>query len=257
MDWAWTTSGLAVGFIVGMTGVGGGSVMTPMPILLFGVSPATAVGTDLLYASLTKVGGACVRSFKSTINWKIVCWLSAGSIPATLATIAWLHSIGADSKQFSALVSVTLGGVLILTAAALISKGRIRRWAPHCTYLFTGLRKQFWATRGRRCARRNGNDIVRRRRSAWHRGAVLSLPRLPHGQHCRYRYRSCDSAHSRRGSRTFNDGKRGFHTLLGSVLLGSLPGVYLGSQLSGKIPERALQAGLAAVLATVGCKLVM
>ena len=82
MDWLYTLSGFAVGAIVGLTGVGGGSLMTPLLVLLFGVHPATAVGTDLLYAALTKAGGTVVHGQKGHIDWQIVKRLAAGSIPA-------------------------------------------------------------------------------------------------------------------------------------------------------------------------------
>ena len=82
MEWGYTLSGLLVGFIVGLTGVGGGSLMTPLLILGFGISPATAVGTDLLYASLTKAGGVWVHGRRGTVDWKLVRRLAIGSLPA-------------------------------------------------------------------------------------------------------------------------------------------------------------------------------
>ena len=88
MDIAYTLAGFAVGAIVGMTGVGGGSLMTPLLVLLFGVSPATAVGTDLLYAAVTKAGGVAVHTRRQHVRWDVVGKLAAGSIPGALATIA-------------------------------------------------------------------------------------------------------------------------------------------------------------------------
>ena len=81
MEFAYTVSGFVVGFIVGMTGVGGGSLMTPLLVLVFGVNPATAVGTDLLYASLTKSAGVWVHSKRGNVDWKLVGLLAAGSLP--------------------------------------------------------------------------------------------------------------------------------------------------------------------------------
>src|ERR687886_1891688 len=86
-------SGFAVGFIVGMTGVGGGSLMTPLLILLFGFHPATAVGTDLLYAAITKSCGTAVHHIGNTVEWRIMCWLAAGSIPASLITMFTLYQL--------------------------------------------------------------------------------------------------------------------------------------------------------------------
>src|SRR3984957_18179276 len=80
-------SGVLVGGLVGMTGVGGGSLMTPILILLFGIHPATAVGTDLLYASVTKTGGSIVHGYNRTIDWRVVGRLALGSVPATALTV--------------------------------------------------------------------------------------------------------------------------------------------------------------------------
>src|ERR1700730_19409633 len=83
----YTLSGFAVGCLVGMTGVGGGSLMTPLLILLFGIHPATAVGTDLLYAAATKTGGSVAHSWARSIHWPAVITLASGSIPASILTI--------------------------------------------------------------------------------------------------------------------------------------------------------------------------
>jgi len=83
----YSLSGFAVGFLVGMTGVGGGSLMTPVLILLFGVHPATAVGTDLLYAAATKTGGSLVHGLGGTIDWRVVGRLAMGSVPMTALTL--------------------------------------------------------------------------------------------------------------------------------------------------------------------------
>src|SRR6187551_3071196 len=90
IDPLFSLSGFVVGLLVGMTGVGGGSLMTPLLILLFGVHPATAVGTDLLYAAATKTGGSLVHGFARSIDWRVVRRLACGSIPATVATLAAL-----------------------------------------------------------------------------------------------------------------------------------------------------------------------
>ena len=86
LDPLYVLSGVLVGGLVGMTGVGGGSLMTPLLILLFGVHPATAVGTDLIYASITKAGGSLVHGYNKTIDWRVVGRLMIGSLPATAAT---------------------------------------------------------------------------------------------------------------------------------------------------------------------------
>lgn len=100
MEWGYTISGFIVGFIVGVTGVGGGSLMTPLLILMYGISPATAVGTDLLYASVTKTGGAWVHGRRGTVNWRLVGLLAMGSLPAALLTVVGLNILGLRVNYF-------------------------------------------------------------------------------------------------------------------------------------------------------------
>ena len=97
IDPLYALSGLAVGVLVGLTGVGGGSLMTPLLVLAFGVHPATAVGTDLLYAAATKTVGTGVHGLKGSVQWKIVARLAAGSMPATILTLWLLHRSGGAS----------------------------------------------------------------------------------------------------------------------------------------------------------------
>src|SRR3954462_1461561 len=113
-------SGFAVGFLVGMTGVGGGSLMTPLLILLFHVHPVTAVGTDLIYASVTKTGGSLVHGFNRTIDWRIVRRLATGSLPASVLTMTALWLLKVDTTAYSHLVTKVLGVALLMTAAALL-----------------------------------------------------------------------------------------------------------------------------------------
>jgi uncharacterized protein len=95
----YATSGLVVGFIVGLTGVGGGSLMTPILVLLFGIHPATAVGTDLLYAGATKAVGTAVHGRNGAVSWRIVGLLAAGSVPASAATLLVLHALGPRTRR--------------------------------------------------------------------------------------------------------------------------------------------------------------
>ena len=99
---AYVLSGFLVGFLVGMTGVGGGSLMTPLLILLFGISPEKAVATDLIYASVTKTGGSIVHAFNQTIDWRIVTRLAMGSIPAIMARLVISTGLAELSQQCGA-----------------------------------------------------------------------------------------------------------------------------------------------------------
>ena len=111
-------SGLVVGFLVGLTGVGGGSLMTPILVLLFGVHPATAVGTDLLYAGATKAVGTAVHGRNGAVDWRIVGLLAAGSVPAAPRRSSPLRISGREPEATSALISSVLGFALVLTAVS-------------------------------------------------------------------------------------------------------------------------------------------
>ena len=87
IDWHYSLAGVLVGLVVGLTGVGGGSLMTPLLVLVFGVAPTTAVGTDLLYASATKTVGTTVHGWRGTVDWRVVARLAMGSVPATILTL--------------------------------------------------------------------------------------------------------------------------------------------------------------------------
>lgn len=126
-DIAYVASGFGVGFLVGLTGAGGGSLMTPLLILLFGVHPATAVGTDLFYACATKAGGSGVHAFNRTIDWRIVARLATGSAPAAALTLLVLRSLGVESEKSGLVISKMLGIALVLTALSLIFRQTLLR----------------------------------------------------------------------------------------------------------------------------------
>jgi len=125
----YSLSGLVVGALVGITGVGGGSLMTPLLVLLFGVHPATAVGTDLLYAAITKTAGTAVHGMHGRVNWKIVGSLAAGSVPAALLML-WLMA-GVDRKSIGVTSTITtaLGWLLVMTAIMLVFRSQILGFA--------------------------------------------------------------------------------------------------------------------------------
>lgn len=125
MDLAYTLSGFVVGFIVGLTGVGGGSLMTPLLVLVFGVNPAIAVGTDLLYAAITKCGGILVHHKQRTIDWRIVRLMAAGSLPGAGLTLLALRHFQQEGMDYTALITSTLGVALILTSLVLLFKRQL------------------------------------------------------------------------------------------------------------------------------------
>ncbi|HEY1961058.1 MAG TPA: sulfite exporter TauE/SafE family protein [Rhizomicrobium sp.] len=128
LDPLYVLSGVLVGGLVGFTGVGGGSLMTPLLILLFHIHPATAVGTDLIYASITKTGGSIVHGYNRTVDWRLVGRLAIGSIPATVLTIVLLYFLKIDSNLTKLLVTRTLGVALLFTAASLLFRKPLLRW---------------------------------------------------------------------------------------------------------------------------------
>src|SRR6187431_1475497 len=117
-------AGLVVGLVDGMTGVGGGSLMTPI-LLWFGIPPTTAVGTDLLYAAVTKAGGIFVHNKKKNINWTITGWLSLGSVPAALLTLWILHSLKTDTTELNKVIKYSLGWALVFTSVAILFKKKL------------------------------------------------------------------------------------------------------------------------------------
>jgi hypothetical protein len=126
MEFGYSIAGFFVGAIVGLTGVGGGSLMTPLLVLLFGIHPAVAVGTDLLYAALTKAGGAVVHGRNGAVDWRIVLELGAGSVPAAALTLWWLSTHSDSTYGSQHLISGTLGIALLLTACALLFRKRLQ-----------------------------------------------------------------------------------------------------------------------------------
>src|SRR6202048_5070590 len=125
IDPLYVVSGFGVGLLVGMTGVGGGSLMTPLLILLFGIHPATAVGTDLLYAAATKTGGSLVHGLGRSIHWPVVALLACGSLPPSILTLAILWRLNLNGEVARSLINLVLCGALFLTALALIFRNAI------------------------------------------------------------------------------------------------------------------------------------
>src|SRR5690348_9017829 len=119
-DPLYSLSGFVVGLLVGQTGMGGGALMTPLLVLLFGVHPATAVGTDLLYASATKSVGTLVHGAHRTVNWRIVGLLASGSVPGTVLTLLVLSQFDLNSRTASTAITAVLGVLLLLTALSLV-----------------------------------------------------------------------------------------------------------------------------------------
>jgi len=129
MDWLYPLSGFVVGAIVGLTGMGGGSLMTPLLILLFGVHPLTAVGTDLLYAAVTKTAGTAIHSNKGNVDWRVAGLLAAGSVPTAVLTIWVLSRMPKQNPTTATIISMSVGMALIIAAVSIFFRRRIRDYA--------------------------------------------------------------------------------------------------------------------------------
>lgn len=254
INYLYSLSGLLVGLLVGMTGIGGGSLMTPVLILIFGVHPETAVGTDLLYASATKTVGTGVHSISRSVDWQIVSRLAVGSIPATIMTIYALTLLGPASHETSTLITGVLGGALFLTAASLLFRGTILRiYADHIELSLKSTRLATTAT---------GFVLgVLVAISSVGAGALgvtallLLYPRLP-----MVRIVGSDIAHAVPLTLVAGIG----HWLIGSLdwllllslLIGSIPGIIVGSFLANRVSEAVLRTLLSVILACVATRLV-
>lgn len=250
----YSVTGFGVGLLVGLTGVGGGALMTPLLVLLFGIHPATAVGTDLLYAAVTKTAGSAVHGFNRTIDWRVVRLLATGSVPMTVITIAVLSRMGINSPVVRDLITVVLTIALFFTAATLILRERlVTRYATRLAALQP---KQVAALTI--CVGAVLGVVV----SITSVGAgaigvaalVLLYPKLPTA-----RIVGSDIAHAvpltlAAGIGHWFLGSIDFDVLI-SLLVGSIPGILIGSYAAVRVPETALRLVLAGTLIVVATKL--
>ena len=228
--------------------------MTPLLVLLFGFHPATAVGTDLLYASVTKTCGTVVHHIGQTVEWRVVGWLGAGSLPASLLTLL-LISRQLHSSVVASLISYVLGYALLLSALSLLLRRRVLALA-HVFSLHRRPRREAAATV--LLGALLGALVSLSSVSAGAIGVtmlVLLYPHLPIA-----RIIGTDIAHAVPLTLVAGLGHLAVGTvdlsLLASLLIGSLPGIALGSVIASRAPERALRLSLAAVLTLVGIRLV-
>ncbi|HWY63509.1 MAG TPA: sulfite exporter TauE/SafE family protein [Rhizomicrobium sp.] len=247
-------SGFAVGFLVGMTGVGGGSLMTPLLILLFHVHPTTAVGTDLLYASVTKTGGSLVHGFNKTIDWRIVTRLAAGSLPASLLTLLVFHFLAIDAAAMNALVTKILGAALLATALALVFRKKLlASYSRRVGVLSESQTVGFTVLTGAIL----GVLVTISSVGAGALGVtalILLYPELPV-----VKIAGSDIAHAVPLTLVAGLGhlmSGGIDlSVLESLLLGSLPGIMISSLFAPRLPDLALRLILAATLAVTGVRL--
>jgi len=249
-------SGLLVGLAVGLTGVGGGSLMTPILMLIFGFHPATAVGTDLLFAAATKTVGTTIHSAGKTVDWSIVRRLATGSVPATILSLLAISYFGINSKAVTSAITTALGVALLLSATSLLFK-------DHIVHAITRRYPNFG----------DGSSVKRTIAIGFILGILVSLssvgagalgtiallilyPRLPV-----VRIVGSDIAHAvpltlLAGLGHWYLGTINF-ALLAMLLIGSIPGIIVGSYAARYAPDKVLKALLGIILFLVGLKMLV
>jgi uncharacterized membrane protein YfcA len=248
-------AGVVVGFLVGLTGIGGGSLMTPLLVFVFGFDPRIAIGTDLLFAAITKSSGVLIHHGKHrSVEWKVVGWMAAGSVPATLIVLYLLEHIAVNAT----FIKTTLGAASLLTGVAMIYYDRLARKAT-APVAGTGPRFGAWTTPATVLTGfAIGVLVTLSSVGAGALGTIALLflyPRLP-----TVRIVGTDLAHAIpltaiAGLGYLHMGSVSF-PLLGFLLVGSLPGIYAGSHLSARISEGLLRPILASLLMLIGFKFV-
>ncbi|MGH6887836.1 MAG: sulfite exporter TauE/SafE family protein [Rhizomicrobium sp.] len=246
-------SGFVIGALTGMTGTGGGALMTPVLILLFGIHPVTAVGTDLLYASITNASGTAVHSWNRTVDWKVVGRLAAGSVPMTALTLLALFYLDAHDDAMQDVITKILGFALFLTAMSLVFRKRL-------VQLYTKRIGAVSPRLARNLTILTGAVLgVLVSISSIGAGAIgvtallLLYPEMPI-----LTVVGSGIAHAMpltliAGGGHWALGSIDWH-LLESLLVGSIPGIVFGSMLSPRIPELAVRVGLCATLILICAK---
>lgn len=251
----YSLAGLLVGILVGMTGVGGGSLMTPLLVLMFGFHPATAVGTDLLYASVTKSVGTAVHGKKKTVDWRIVGGLAMGSIPAALVTLFAMSRLGATGTH-TAILNLLLGAALFLTAVATLFRPMILNWTGANFHPEGKTEISRWTIV---IGVMLGVLVSLTSVGAGALGTTALLilyPRLPIAK-----IAGSDIAHAVpltliAGIGHWIMGSVDF-ALMGALLVGSIPGIIVGSLLASKTSDNVLRPVLALTLLAVSVKLLL
>lgn len=248
-------SGFAVGLLVGMTGVGGGSLMTPLLTLLFGVPPSVAVGTDLAFASITKGAGTLTHRLRGTVNWSIVRRLCVGALPAALAATLALKHFGTLNEEISHFIRISIAGSVLLTVVALLFKGKMLAWLN--AHPGRQLQGRALVAATVIAGALLGTLVTISSIGAGAIGATVILMLYPHmspaevaGTDIAYAVPLTAIAaigHWWLGSIDW--------TLLATLLVGSVPGITLGSWAARAVPERFLRGLLAMTLTGVAFKL--
>ena len=254
MEFGYILAGFAVGFLVGLTGVGGGSLMTPILLLIYNIKPAVAVGTDLLYASITKSVGIFAHGKLGNIDWRIVKRLATGSVPASILTLLALHDMDLQSGDVVTTIKFWLGVALIITSAAVLLRNKLislvskdewipARYVPAATVVLGATL---------------GGLVTLTSVGAGALGVTALIMLYPKEKITTIV--GSDIAHAVPLTLVAGLGHASLGTidysLLGTLLIGSIPGIYLGSHMSSRVAEHWVRIALAMILIYVGFKLV-
>ena len=250
--------GLLVGTLVGLTGVGGGSLMTPVLVLLFGISPTTAVGTDLLFASTTKIAGSLVHGWRASVDWLIVRRLATGSVPAAIMTLLVMSGVGPLPRAASHTMMVILGVMLIVTAVATLFQKQLAILAKRSERRSEDRDYRPKALPTVALGVALGVAVTVSSVGAGAIGVTALLMLYPALRVSRIV--GSDIAHAVPLTLVAGFG----HWVIGDVnpvllvnlLIGSIPGVVIGSLLSTRSPDHVLRPLLAVVLLISGYKLI-
>jgi uncharacterized membrane protein YfcA len=256
MTLTYVASGFAVGILVGLTGVGGGSLMTPLLTLLFGVNPAVAVGTDLAFASITKTAGTFAHRVRGTVHWDVVKLLCMGALPAAVAATLALNYFGALSPELGQFIRYSIAASVLLTVIALLFRGRMQAWInAHPERQLSG-KKLAAATIISGAVL--GTLVTISSIGAGAVGATLLVLLYPRFSPAEIAGTDIAYAVPLTAIAAFGHWWLGsIHwELLGTLLLGSVPGIIIGSLGARAVPEKILRALLATTLTGVAAKLV-
>ncbi|MES1927700.1 putative permease [Salinisphaera dokdonensis CL-ES53] len=256
---AFSIAGLVVGLAVGVTGVGGGSLMTPLLILIFGFAPSAAVGTDLLYAAGTKGFGTWLHGRQQTVDWRVVGLMSAGSLPAAVITIFWLHYVGL-SPWVESLMTITLCVAIIATAVLTLVRKRIMARMDVSDADESGLPPGLLKLREPITVIGGivlGVLVTLSSVGAGVLGTTMLLLLYP--RRAAIRIVGTDIAHAVPLTLIAGIGHLSLGTtdlpVLGFLLLGSLPGIYLGTRLGSRLPDGLLRPIISVLLLVIGASM--
>jgi len=250
-------AGLLVGTMVGVTGVGGGSLMTPLLVLVFGVAPHTAVGTDLLYASITKIFGTAVHHNHGTVDWLVVRRLAYGSLPAAALTLVWMNASGADRISGGFIIGA-VGVALLITAAGMLLKDRLHHLGRKLQLANTSRLKSLQPHLTVAGGALLGVLVTLTSIGAGALGTVMLVYLYP-TRLTPSKLVGTDLAHAiplalLAGLGHLSLGNVDYGLLL-NLLVGSIPGVLVGSLVSTRAPLHFIRYAIAIVLGAVAVKL--